>query len=74
VQGPKLRAFQVRVETGQSIGSDIVIHSGIHEGDRVITEGVQAVHDGSEITTANKPAAGGKAGDKKAPAKNNSKD
>jgi hypothetical protein len=35
---------------------------GIKPGDKIILDGVQAVHDGSVITTANKvaPAAGGK--------------
>lgn len=59
--GPHLVAIQVKVGTGQTIGSDIVIRSGLREGDHIVVDGVQALHDGSPITTANKqgPAAQG---------------
>ncbi|HVU96267.1 MAG TPA: efflux RND transporter periplasmic adaptor subunit [Puia sp.] len=52
-KGPRLRAVQVKVETGQTIGSNIVIRSGLHDSDRLVVDGVQALHDGSPITTAN---------------------
>ena len=58
---PTLRAFQKKVIVGQVIGADQVIISGIHEGDRIVTDGVQAIHDGSEITTEKK-ASGPKGG------------
>jgi len=51
---PKLRAVQVKIETGQTIGSNIVVKSGIKDGDRLVVDGVQALHDGSAITTANR--------------------
>ncbi len=61
VETPKLRAFQVKVQVGQTIGPNVVIKSGITEGEKVIVDGVQAIHEGSEITTSSKaPAAGGK--------------
>ena len=62
VATPKLRAIQVKVVLGQTIGPNVIVESGIRPGDRIILDGVQAVHDGSVITTANKvaPAAGGK--------------
>jgi membrane fusion protein, multidrug efflux system len=58
----RLVAIQVKVEVGQTIGSNILILSGVHDGDKVIVDGVQAVHDGSPITTANRqgPAQGGR--------------
>jgi membrane fusion protein (multidrug efflux system) len=58
---PKLRAIQVKVETGQTIGPNIIIKSGLNDGDRLVVDGVQALHDGSPITTANTmgPAAAG---------------
>lgn len=61
-RGPHLVAIQVKVEIGQTIGSDVLVLSGIHNGDKVIIDGVQAVHDGSPITTANRqgPAAPGR--------------
>lgn len=54
-KGPHLVAIQVKVETGQTIGSNILIKSGLTSGDRIVVDGVQALHDGSPITTANKP-------------------
>jgi membrane fusion protein (multidrug efflux system) len=54
----KLKAEQVKVETGQTIGSNILIRSGLKEGDRIVVDGVQALHDGSPITTANRQGPG----------------
>jgi len=58
---PKLRAVQVRVEEGQTIGSNVIITAGLKDGDKIVVDGVQALHDGSPITTANRqgPAAAG---------------
>ncbi|OKS87323.1 hypothetical protein RG47T_2784 [Mucilaginibacter polytrichastri] len=55
-----LVAAQKKVQIGQTIGPNVVIKSGINAGDRVVTDGVQSLHDGSQITTANKvgPGAG----------------
>ena len=58
---PVLLAHQKKVVTGQTIGPNVVIKSGINEGDRIIIDGLQSLHDGSKITTANK-APGGKGG------------
>lgn len=59
-----LVSIQVKVEVGQTIGSNIIIKSGIQDGDRIVVDGVQALHDGSPISTSNKqgPAAPGKGG------------
>lgn len=53
---PKLLAIQKKVQVGQTIGPNVVIKSGITEGDRIVVDGVQSLHDGSKITTANKVA------------------
>jgi len=60
----ELIAIEKKVQVGQVIGGNIVIKSGINVGDRVVTDGVQTLHDGAPITTANKvpPSAGGKKG------------
>ncbi len=62
----ELLAYQKKVQVGQTIGPDVIIKKGIKEGDRVVTDGVQSLHDGSQITTANKlpPAQGGGKGGK----------
>ncbi|HVV05932.1 MAG TPA: efflux RND transporter periplasmic adaptor subunit [Puia sp.] len=55
-------AMQVKVEVGQTIGADILVLKGLKDGDRIVVDGVQALHDGSTITTANKqgPAGAGR--------------
>jgi len=53
---PKLVAVQKKVMTGQTIGPNVVIKSGIKTGDKIVVDGVQALHDGSLITTENKVA------------------
>jgi membrane fusion protein (multidrug efflux system) len=61
-KGPHLVAIQVKVETGATIGSNTLIKSGLEDGQKIVVDGVQALHDGSPITTANRqgPAAGGR--------------
>lgn len=55
-------AVEKKVQIGQVIGGNIVVKSGINVGDRIVVDGVQTLHDGAPITTANKvpPSAGGK--------------
>jgi membrane fusion protein (multidrug efflux system) len=55
---PHLKAAQKKVQLGQAIGSDVIVKSGIQDGDQVIVDGVQKLHDGSVImVTEQKPAA-----------------
>jgi membrane fusion protein (multidrug efflux system) len=54
VQTPKLRAFQVKVQLGQTIGPNVIVESGIEEGDRIVVDGVQLLHDGSLINASGK--------------------
>jgi RND family efflux transporter MFP subunit len=55
----ELVAVQKKVQT---IGPDQIIKGGLNAGDRIVIDGVQLLHDGSQITTANKvgPSQGGK--------------
>ena len=57
-------AIQKKVMPGQTVGANVVIKGGIKAGDKVITDGVQSLHDGTPVTTANKvgPGSGGKGG------------
>ena len=59
---PHLVAVQMKVETGQTIGSNVLIKSGLKSGDRIVIDGVQALHDGSSITTENKQGPGAQGG------------
>ncbi len=62
----KLRMISVqkKVQVGQTIGPNIIIKSGIEQGDRIVVDGIQSLHNGSQITTANKvpPSGGGRGG------------
>ena len=53
---PKLRAFQRKVMLGQTIGPNVIIKSGIEEGDKVVVDGVQLLHDGSKIALGKQPS------------------
>lgn len=55
-----LRAFQRKVQLGQTIGANVIIKSGIVDGDRIVVDGVQALHEGSEITVSAKAPMGRK--------------
>jgi len=59
-----LFAFQKKVMPGEVVGPNIIIKAGLDEGDKIVSDGVQSLHDGSPITTANKrpPAQPGKGG------------
>ncbi|HEV2481930.1 MAG TPA: HlyD family efflux transporter periplasmic adaptor subunit, partial [Puia sp.] len=48
-QTPQLRAFQKKVQLGQTVGPNVVIKSGIDVGDRIVLDGVQAIHENSRI-------------------------
>lgn len=49
--GPMLVAEERKVQVGQVIDSNIIIQSGLEQGDKVIVEGIQKLHSGSPITT-----------------------
>jgi membrane fusion protein (multidrug efflux system) len=55
----KLVAVQKKVQPGQVIGPDIIIKGGINAGDKIVVDGLQSLHDGARITTANKVGPGG---------------
>ena len=48
---------------GQVVADQVIVKAGLQDGDSLITDGVQKLHDGSLITTKNappSPAGGGK--------------
>jgi membrane fusion protein (multidrug efflux system) len=49
-------AFQKKVQTGATIGPNVIIKGGLNQGDLIVKDGVQSLHDGSEVTTSNKVA------------------
>ncbi|HMK37930.1 MAG TPA: efflux RND transporter periplasmic adaptor subunit [Bacteroidota bacterium] len=42
-------AFQKKVQLGATLGPDVIIRGGIAEGDRIVADGVQSLHNGSQI-------------------------
>jgi len=54
--GPMMIAEQVKVQPGATIGPNIIIKSGIKEGDRIVVDGVQTLHNGSKINPFDKSA------------------
>jgi len=46
-------AKQHKVKLGPRMGSNVVILDGINEGDKVVTDGFQRLHDGGKITLGN---------------------
>jgi len=63
--GPVLVASQKKVLTGQTIGSNVIIKSGLKDGDRVIIDGVQKLREGSRINPAPPKPAGAPGADGK---------
>jgi RND family efflux transporter MFP subunit len=59
VETPKLRAFQKKVQLGETIGPNVVVKSGIDVGERIVTDGVQSIHEGSRINAAPAKQPGG---------------
>jgi RND family efflux transporter MFP subunit len=43
------KAHVVTVKTGATVGHMMVVTSGVHEGDRVVADGVQKVRDGATV-------------------------
>jgi membrane fusion protein (multidrug efflux system) len=50
-----LFALQKKVKLGEVIDSNVIIKSGLSAGSRIVVDGVQSLHDGSQITTDNHP-------------------
>jgi membrane fusion protein (multidrug efflux system) len=55
VVGDDKKVEQRRVTTGVEQGRDIVIASGLKEGERVIVEGIQKVHPGQVVAATAVP-------------------
>jgi membrane fusion protein (multidrug efflux system) len=55
---PVLHAIQKKVQLGQTIGPDVIVLSGIRDGDRVVVDGIQSLNDGSVISVGNKKTRG----------------
>jgi membrane fusion protein (multidrug efflux system) len=52
------KVVQRRVQTGPDLGTDVVITSGVEEGEKVIVDGIQKVRPGQIVQEAALPPAG----------------
>jgi len=55
-------AKQHKVQLGPRVGTDVVVLSGVNEGDKIITDGFQRLRDGGKITLGNPAATQGGTG------------
>ncbi|MFZ1977382.1 MAG: efflux RND transporter periplasmic adaptor subunit [Bacteroidota bacterium] len=46
---PRLFAFQKKVQLGAILGPNVIIKNGIEEGDVIVSDGIQSLHNGSPI-------------------------
>ena len=53
-KNPSMFAFQKKVQLGAIIAPNVVIKKGINEGDKIVVEGIQSLHNGSQITQSEK--------------------
>lgn len=51
VVGQDNKVVRKDVETNSSFGTDWIVTKGLTDGDQVVVTGVQAVHEGSQVTT-----------------------
>ena len=57
----KLIALQKKVKLGATIGANVIVKSGLTEGDQIVVDGIQSLHNGSAIATGT-PGGGGHSG------------
>lgn len=48
-KGPTMFAFQKKVQLGAIVAPNVVIKKGINAGERIVVDGVQSLHNGSQI-------------------------
>lgn len=52
VVGDSNKVSQQKVQLGKQIGSEVIIKSGLNEGQKIVVQGVQNLHQGSVVITA----------------------
>ena len=48
-KGPQLLAFEKKVQLGQTVGANVVVTKGLVDGEKIIVDGIQKLHDGVAI-------------------------
>jgi membrane fusion protein (multidrug efflux system) len=53
---PRLYAFQKKVRLGAILGPNVIIKDGITDGDNIVSDGIQSLHNGSRIAPSGEPS------------------
>jgi RND family efflux transporter MFP subunit len=56
--GPQLLAFEKKIQLGQTIGANIVVTKGLQDGEKIIVDGIQQLHDGVAVNPGKRPGGG----------------
>ena len=48
-KGPQLLAFEKKIQLGQTVGANVVVKKGLADGEKIIVDGIQQLHDGVAI-------------------------
>ncbi len=48
-KGPQLLAFEKKIQLGQTIGDNVVVTKGLTDGEKIIVDGIQQLHDGVAV-------------------------
>ncbi|MEO8112148.1 MAG: efflux RND transporter periplasmic adaptor subunit [Ginsengibacter sp.] len=52
VVGDSSKVSQHKVQLGEQIDTNVIVKQGLNEGEKIVVEGVQNLHEGSVVTTA----------------------
>ncbi len=57
-QGPQMLAFEKKIQLGQTIGANVVVKKGLIDGETIIVDGIQQLHNGVAINPGKAVAPG----------------
>jgi membrane fusion protein, multidrug efflux system len=57
-KGPEYHAFQKKIKLGQTIGGNVIVKLGLNDGERIVVDGVQSLHEGTKIAIGSKATQG----------------
>jgi membrane fusion protein (multidrug efflux system) len=57
VVGDSNKVSQKKVQPGKQIGKNVIVKQGLNEGEKIVVQGVQNLHEGSVVTTTSQQLA-----------------
>jgi RND family efflux transporter MFP subunit len=58
-KGPQLLAFEKKIQLGQTVGENVVVTKGLTDGEKIIVDGIQQLHDGVAVNPGKAGPPGG---------------